>query len=248
MRPVAPAAQHRHNQPFPHAKLFPIWGLATLALICIGVLLMVTVKGNALEWKQFKVEFPAQRPVLKAGEEEAMEVLVPVTLKSNKNIRILARADLERTGLGLVGLLYPKDDKELIVQPFQIEVWHAVGVKDGEAWTDDNRTDSTTLSSLPGGEYVLRLNVYLDSKDSFLKERLRKKPGAPARRRRLRQLQPSPDGWGTAKRPPFRDQDRAGRSALLAPDCCAGAAGNSASYRVDNVEIVREHGAGPTVT
>lgn len=169
------------NQPFPHSKVFPIWGLATLALIIIGVLLMVTIKKETvLDWKQFKVEFPAQRPVLKPGEEEAMEVMVPVELKGNKNIRILARADLERTGLGLVGLLYPKDDNDLVVQPFQIEVWHAVGVEDGEAWTDDNRTDSTYLSSLPGGEYVLRLNVYLDSKDSGLKERLRKKePGAP---------------------------------------------------------------------
>jgi hypothetical protein len=167
------------NQPFPHRRVFPIWGLATLALVIIGVFLLTSIKPETVLKESFKVELPEKKVgAAKPNDpDDAQEISKEINLKGNKNIRIRARADLQSTWMHLTGMIYPKDEDKLVVQPFEIEVWHAAGIEDGEPWTEDNKEDSTYLTSLPTGAYVLRLNVYVDDK---LKDGLRKNAPPPA--------------------------------------------------------------------
>ena len=154
------------NQPFPHSKVFPIWGLATLALIVIGVFMLAGIKSETvLDWKKFNVQQPQLPPGAKAGDQPRQDLApLPLTLKGGKNIRIMARADLQSTWLGIAGLLYPKEEDKLVVQPFDIPIEYYNGVEGGEAWTEGSKDNSIYLSSLPAGDYVLKMQVFVDPK------------------------------------------------------------------------------------
>jgi hypothetical protein len=148
------------NQPFPHSKIFPIWGLATLALIVIGVILMASIKSETILEKTYAVQVPVAD---KDGKiPEAQEISEKIELKGGKNIRIRAKANLMSTWLHLSGLLAPVEEDKLVVQPFDIPIEYYEGVDAGERWDEGSKDKSIYLTSLPAGTYTLRINAYFD--------------------------------------------------------------------------------------
>src|SRR5262249_40151391 len=87
---------------------------------------------------------------------------IKINLKGHKNVLVRARAPtLNNNWLGIVGSIIDEDKD--VGQPFDIPIEDYSGVEDGEAWSEGDREKSARLSSLPGGEYLLRLDVLRDA-------------------------------------------------------------------------------------
>ncbi len=83
-----------------------------------------------------------------------------VALKGLKNLKVTASTRDLPTNSWVEVVGYLIDDDTLDVQPFEVTLEYYAGVEDGEAWSDDDREKNTYVSALPGGEYVLRFDLY----------------------------------------------------------------------------------------
>jgi hypothetical protein len=79
----------------------------------------------------------------------------PFNLKGNRNIRITASAPVSNSFADLDIDLVNEQNNE--VESVNIPIEYYQGVDEGEAWTEGGQTNDSTISSLPAGRYMLRL-------------------------------------------------------------------------------------------
>ena len=79
----------------------------------------------------------------------------PFPIKANGNVRITANAPLNNTWADLdVDLV---NDQSQEVESVNVPISYYSGVEDGESWTEGDQSQDAILSSLPAGQYTLRV-------------------------------------------------------------------------------------------
>jgi hypothetical protein len=78
----------------------------------------------------------------------------PFDLKGNRNIKISASAPLNNAAADLDIDLINEQSQE--IESVQIPISYYQGVESGEAWSEGDRNNDATISSLPAGKYTLR--------------------------------------------------------------------------------------------
>ncbi|HEY3788207.1 MAG TPA: hypothetical protein VGL71_05090, partial [Urbifossiella sp.] len=81
----------------------------------------------------------------------------PFDLKSRSNVKVTVSCPKLNGWLVAEGDLVQASNGQ--VQPFLVPLTHYTGTEDGEAWTEGDTTHSVFLSSQPGGQYSLKLEV-----------------------------------------------------------------------------------------
>ncbi|HEX9962408.1 MAG TPA: hypothetical protein VGB00_15845, partial [Pyrinomonadaceae bacterium] len=79
----------------------------------------------------------------------------PFNLKANRNVRITASAPVNNSFAELDVDLINEQNNE--VESVNIPIEYYSGVDEGEAWTEGGQTSDSTISSLPAGRYLLRV-------------------------------------------------------------------------------------------
>ncbi len=138
------------NQPYKHTWVYKYWILFIGVLLALGLLLFV-VSGS--EKEVFKQTVTLQ-PLANADGTQVF-FSEPFELAGRRNIRIEGESPVQNTWVYLEGDLI--NDDTGVVQSFPIDISYYQGVEDGESWTEGDRKDSTSTSSMPAGRYILRL-------------------------------------------------------------------------------------------
>ena len=138
------------NQPYKHKWVYKYWLLFLGVLLLTGFLMLV-VSGS--EKEVFKQTVTLQ-PLANA---DATQVFFsePFELAGRRNIRIEGESPIQNTWVYLEGDLI--NDDTGVVQSFPIDISYYSGYEGGESWTEGDRKDSTSTSSMPAGRYILRL-------------------------------------------------------------------------------------------
>ncbi len=79
----------------------------------------------------------------------------PFEIKANRNVRITANAPVNNSWADLDVDLINEQNNE--VESVNIPVEYYSGVEDGESWSEGGQSQDATLSSLPAGNYTLRV-------------------------------------------------------------------------------------------
>ncbi|MFY9555900.1 MAG: DUF4178 domain-containing protein [Blastocatellia bacterium] len=139
------------NQPFLHKKVYKYWGLMVAATVLLGLFLGVTAPRKKV--------FEATYPLAPVTGADATQVIFsdPFELRSGRNIRVESRASVDNTWLYTEGDLINQETGE--VQTFSMPVEYYHGVDSGESWSEGNQSPTIHLSSMPDGQYVLRLEA-----------------------------------------------------------------------------------------
>jgi hypothetical protein len=160
------------NQVFPYTQLYLWWAL----MAAVALLLFVIVLAISPRRKVFEKDYP--QLTLTNVKEQAKVILnenETFELHGWRNVKITATVDIiENPGPGVVGFgpqtaTTGGGGVEIVgdlintetnwTQPFEIEAGYWHGVEDGEAWTEDNRKESTYVSGPPSGKYMLRMEA-----------------------------------------------------------------------------------------
>lgn len=139
------------NQPFLHKRVYKYWLLMLAATFLLGLMFMV-----AAPRKQVFEATYALEPVSSA---EGTQVIFsdPFELKPGRNIRVGARSIVDNSWLYVEGDLINQETGEVQAFSMPIEYYH--GVDSGESWSEGSQAPTIHLSSMPGGQYVLRLEA-----------------------------------------------------------------------------------------
>jgi ssDNA-binding Zn-finger/Zn-ribbon topoisomerase 1 len=79
----------------------------------------------------------------------------PLEIKSRKNLRITAEANVENSWIAVGGDLI--NEETGVIQPFDLALNYYSGTEGGESWTEGGRSSSTYISALPPGRYAMRV-------------------------------------------------------------------------------------------
>ncbi|MCZ2390657.1 MAG: DUF4178 domain-containing protein [Acidobacteria bacterium] len=138
------------NQPFT-GRFWYTWGALPLV-----ALLFIAIVGLPL-WGISKTAYKEQIVLPAAPSAGAQQQVFskPFTIQANRNVNITARATLANTWVDLdVDLINDKNDE---VESVNIPLEFYSGVDGGESWSEGSNNDDATVSSLPGGQYTLRI-------------------------------------------------------------------------------------------
>ncbi|HSK74092.1 MAG TPA: DUF4178 domain-containing protein [Pyrinomonadaceae bacterium] len=140
------------NQPFT-GSFYYTWGLLPLVLLLIVAIFMIpfTGLGSTVLTEVFILEpLPNQNAAQTVFSQ-------PFELKDRRNVRISAAApNVSNSWVNLdVDLI--NEQTQQVTESVPIDIEYYAGVEDGESWTEGGRETDSTLSSLPGGQYRLRL-------------------------------------------------------------------------------------------
>lgn len=119
-------------------------------------LLFIAIVGLPL-WGISKTAYKEQIVLPAAPSAGAQQQVFskPFTIQANRNVNITARATLANTWVDLdVDLINDKNDE---VESVNIPLEFYSGVDGGESWSEGSNNDDATVSSLPGGQYTLRI-------------------------------------------------------------------------------------------
>lgn len=138
------------NQPFT-GRFWYTWGaLPLLALLFVGIV-GLPLWGISRTVYSEQIELP---PMQNAQQQQQM-FSKPFTLKANSNVRITAQAPVNNSWADLdVDLV---DDKNQELESVNIPIEFYSGVDGGESWSEGGQSQDATVSSLPGGQYTLRV-------------------------------------------------------------------------------------------
>jgi hypothetical protein len=141
------------NQPFLHKAVYKYWLILLPILLLVG-LAMTMFGGISQRVMTSTYEFPP----LPNAEGTQVVFSEPFDLRGMRNVKVTAQpAALDNSWLYMEGDLI--NDETGLVQTFPISVEYYQGVEDGESWTEGSKEDDKTLSALPAGKYILRLEA-----------------------------------------------------------------------------------------
>jgi uncharacterized Zn finger protein (UPF0148 family) len=138
------------NQPFT-GGFYIKWGLAMLGLLCIVAIFMLPLTGSTAT---VLAENLTLQPTTSATTPQTV-FSQPFQLKGNRNVRITASAPVNNSFAELDIDLVNEQNNE--VESVNIPIEYYQGVEGGESWTEGGQTSDSTISSLPAGKYVLRV-------------------------------------------------------------------------------------------
>lgn len=137
------------NQPFT-GQFYYTWGaLPLLGLLVLAVLLIPFTGITNTVLNQTITLPPSVNP-----NTPQIVFSTPFDIKSGKNIKISVTAPLTNAAADLDVDLINEQSQEL--ESVQIPISYYQGVEGGESWTEGDRTNDATISSLPAGKYTLR--------------------------------------------------------------------------------------------
>jgi hypothetical protein len=177
------------NQVFPYSGIYVWWALTAAAALGLFVLVLAINPRRKVFEKDYQdtlTNVPQQAKVI-INENETFE------LHGWRNVKITATVKIEDAaakpgligfsptagggGVEIVGDLINTETNW--TQPFEIEAGHWYGVEDGEAWTEDNSTESTYVSGPPSGKYMLRLEALSEKPNQRTRIHLLIEQGVP---------------------------------------------------------------------
>jgi hypothetical protein len=138
------------NQPFT-GGFYIKWGFAMLGLLCIVAIFMLPLTGATATVMSENLTL---QPTASATAPQTV-FSQPFQIKGNRNIRISASAPVSNSFADLDIDLVNEQNNE--VESVNIPIEYYQGVEDGESWTEGGQTNDSTISSLPAGKYMLRL-------------------------------------------------------------------------------------------
>lgn len=100
---------------------------------------------------------PNNAPPLESGQ---VWISSPVELSAREFIDFKVETQLDNAWLSLDCDLINEETGE--VQPFDLQLEYYHGYEDGESWSEGSKSNSTSLSAIPGGKYTLRLEAHWD--------------------------------------------------------------------------------------
>lgn len=138
------------NQPFT-GQFYYTWGfLPLLALFAVAIFMIPLggLKGTALSEQ---VVLP---PLTNATTAQAV-FSQPFDIKANRNVRIIASADVNNSWADLdVDLI---NDQSQEVESINVPIEYYTGTDSDGAWSEGGKSTDATISSLPAGKYTLRV-------------------------------------------------------------------------------------------
>ncbi|MCY7345873.1 MAG: DUF4178 domain-containing protein [Pyrinomonadaceae bacterium] len=138
------------NQPFT-SGFYIKSGLAMLGILLVIAVLMIPLGGSTSTPLNQQIVLP---PTVNATTAQAV-FSPPFELKGNRNVRITASAPVSNSFADLdIDLINEQNDE---VESVNIPIEYYSGVDDGESWSEGGQAQDATLSSLPAGKYVLRV-------------------------------------------------------------------------------------------
>lgn len=144
------------NQPFT-GSFYYTWGLVPLLLLFVVGIFMIPFTGLSSVVMSEQVTLQPQQ----AGGAPQVTFSSPFQLKGNRNVRISASAPVNNSAVDLdVDLV---NDKNNEIESVAIPISYYQGVEDGESWTEGSPNNDATLSSLPAGSYMLRVEGSLEN-------------------------------------------------------------------------------------
>jgi hypothetical protein len=138
------------NQPFT-SSFYYTWGLVPLLLLFIVAVFMIPFTGLTRTVLSQQITLPPMT------NPQAPQVAFsqPFEIKPRSNIQITANAPVNNSWADLdVDLV---NDQSQEVESVNVPIEYYQGVEDGESWSEGGQEQSAPLSSLPGGQYTLRV-------------------------------------------------------------------------------------------
>lgn len=139
------------NQPF-EGSFYYTWGLGLVGLLILVALLMIPIGGFSsvpLNQSITLQPLPSEK-----GSNPAFSQ--PFELKGNRNIQITMSAPVSNSWASFDVDLVNEANNEVESVPIDIEFYS--GVEGGESWSEGSKTQDVSLSSVPAGRYVLRVD------------------------------------------------------------------------------------------
>ena len=138
------------NQPFT-GRFYYTWGAVPLLLLFLVAIVMLPIAGITRTALNEQVTLP---PMQNAQASQAV-FSQPFELKGNRNVRITAAAQVDNSWADLdVDLV---NDQSQEVESVNVPVEYYSGTDSDGAWTEGSQSTDATLSSLPAGQYTLRV-------------------------------------------------------------------------------------------
>ena len=138
------------NQPFT-GRFYYTWGALPLLLLLVIAALMVPLTGITKPVLNQEIVLP---PLTNATTAQTV-FSQPFELKGNRNVRITAGAQVDNSWADLdVDLV---NDQSQEVESVNVPVEYYSGTDSDGAWTEGAKSTDATLSSLPAGQYTLRV-------------------------------------------------------------------------------------------
>lgn len=138
------------NQPFT-GRFYYTWGFVPFLLLLLIGILMIPLTGLTKTVLNQQVQLP---PMTNPQTPQVV-FSQPFEIKGNSNVRITANAPLNNTWADLdVDLV---NDQSQEVESVNVPISYYSGVEDGESWTEGDQSQDAILSSLPAGQYTLRV-------------------------------------------------------------------------------------------
>jgi hypothetical protein len=138
------------NQPFT-GSFYYTWGLVPLLLLFIVGVMMIPIAGLTKTVLSQQIVLPP----LTNPQTPQVAFSQPFAIKPNSNIQITANAPVNNSWADLdVDLV---NDQSQEVESVNVPIEYYQGVEDGESWSEGGQEQSAALSSLPAGQYTLRV-------------------------------------------------------------------------------------------
>ena len=138
------------NQPFT-GRFYYTWGFLPLLLLLVVAIFMIPLTGLTKTILNQQIVLP---PMTNPQTPQVV-FSQPFPIKANGNVRITANAPLNNTWADLdVDLV---NDQSQEVESVNVPISYYSGVEDGESWTEGDQSQDAILSSLPAGQYTLRV-------------------------------------------------------------------------------------------
>lgn len=145
------------SQPFPWSGIYPYWAFFATIMLLAGLFFFMTCRRTKVFDEDFLVKPPTQT------DEGQVFFSGPIKIRANQNIEIQANTEASNFWLWIDGEFV--DESSGVMQGFSLPVEYFAGVQDGESWSEGSRGSCTYLSSLPEGDYSLRLEMHGDPKN-----------------------------------------------------------------------------------
>lgn len=139
------------NQPFT-GSFYYTYGLIPLLLLFIVAVFMLPISGMKSTVLSQQIVLP---PMTNATTAQTI-FSQPFEIKGNRNVRVTAEAQgIDNSWVELDADLVNEQNSDVESVPIQIEYYH--GSDSDGAWTEGNKEQDATMSSIAGGKYTLRI-------------------------------------------------------------------------------------------
>lgn len=145
------------NQPFPY-YFYLKWGIASLLLLIIIYVVLLPFRSTE------RIVLSQTITITPTNNQNPQPQILfsnPFELNGNQNVKIEASAPLQNSWIELdIDLVNTANDA---VESVNIPISYYSGVEDGEQWSEGSNDNYALLSSLPAGNYILRIQATGDT-------------------------------------------------------------------------------------